>query len=149
MLNFKIKMLSETLKHAILAMVYLATHEDEQVMVSKIAEDYDIPKYYLAKIVRTLSKHQLINSSRGRNGGIKLNKPPSEIKIIDIIQAIEGPPPPNEMCLFGLDICSDLVPCPIHDTWKKMKNDIYEGLYNKNLQTMAIEIDRKHQILRD
>ncbi len=140
-------MFTESVKHAIQAMIYLAVNQDKTVMVSKIAEDYNIPKFYLAKIVQTLSKHNLINSTRGRNGGIKLNKPAKDIRIIDIIHVIDGPPPEKEMCLFGLDICSDSVPCPIHDVWKTMKNDLNEKLIHQNLETLAKEVHRKHKIL--
>jgi Rrf2 family protein len=128
-------------------MIYLAVNKDESVMVSKIAEDYDIPRFYLAKIVQTLSKHNLIHSTRGRRGGIKLNKPAKDIRIIDIIHVIEGPPPEHEICLFGLDICSDSVPCPVHDVWKAMKQELNEKLIHQNLETLSKEMHRKHKLL--
>jgi Rrf2 family protein len=140
-------MFTESVKHAIQAMIYLAVNKDESVMVSKIAEDYDIPRFYLAKIVQTLSKHNLIHSTRGRRGGIKLNKPAKDIRIIDIIHVIEGPPPEHEICLFGLDICSDSVPCPVHDVWKAMKQELNEKLIHQNLETLSKEMHRKHKLL--
>ena len=71
-------------------MIYLASHQNERVMVSTIAADYDIPKFYLAKLVQNLVKHQLIKASRGRTGGIALNKSAKNIRIIDIIHVIDG-----------------------------------------------------------
>lgn len=142
-----IPMFTESVKHAIQAMIYLAVNQDKLVMVSTIAEDYNIPKYYLAKIVQTLSKHNLIKSLRGRNGGIKLNKPAKDIRVIDIIHVIDGPPPEQEMCIFGLDICSDSVPCPVHDVWKTMKNDLNEKLIHQDLEKLAKEVHKKHKIL--
>ena len=140
-------MFTESVKHAIQAMIYLANNQDKNVMVSTIAEDYDIPKFYLAKIVQTLSKHNLIHSTRGRSGGIKLNKPAKDIRIIDIINVIDGPPPEHEICLFGLDICSDSVPCPVHDVWKAMKQELNEKLIHQNLETLSKEMHRKHKLL--
>ena len=145
--HYIIDMFSESVKHAIQAMIYLTIHQDKKVMVNKIASDYDIPKFYLAKIVQTLAKHNLIITTRGRNGGIKLNRPAKDIRIIDIIKIID-PPPEKEMCLFGLDICSDSVPCPVHDVWKTMKKDFNEKLIYQNLETLAKKIDLKHEILR-
>ena len=141
-------MFTESVKHAIQAMIYLAANKDENVMVSKIAEDYDIPKFYLAKLVQTLSKQGLIHTTRGRTGGIKLNKPAKEICVIDIIQAINGPFPDEaeEMCIFGLDICTDSVPCPIHDVWKGLKENIKGNLHHQNLESLAKELNRKHKI---
>jgi Rrf2 family protein len=142
-------MFSESVKHAIQAMICLAANEEKLMMVSQISDDYNIPKYYLAKLVQVLSKHHLIHSVRGRNGGIKLNKPASNIRIIDIIRAIEGPPPEHEMCLFGLDICSDAVPCPIHSEWKKMKALMDEKLVHKNLNSLVKELRKKHKMLEN
>ncbi|MBC8311406.1 MAG: Rrf2 family transcriptional regulator [Candidatus Marinimicrobia bacterium] len=128
-------------------MIYLAVNDEKLILVHQIAEDYKIPKYYLAKIVQTLSKHNLIKSTRGRNGGIQLSKPAGEIKILDIIHAINGPPGDSEMCIFGLDICSDLVPCPVHEVWKSMKADINDKLIHQNLESLAKEVHRKHELL--
>ena len=140
-------MFSESIRHSIRAMIYLASHDNERVMVGQIAKDYNIPKFYLAKLVQTLAKHRLIQTTRGRNGGIKLNKPAKDIRIIDIIHAINGPPPNEDVCIFGLDICTDSVPCPIHDVWKDMKENIKDNLYYQNLENLTIELDRKHKIL--
>jgi len=138
-------MFSESAKYAIQAMIYLAENQkDGLILVSQISEDYDIPKFYLSKLIQTLSKNNLLKSSRGRRGGIKLSKPAKDIRIIDIVHIIDGLPPENEMCLFGLDICSDSVPCPVHDVWKKMKQEINDKLMNQNLEFLAKEINRKH-----
>jgi Rrf2 family protein len=83
-------MFSESVKHSIQAMMHLAENDGNLILVSQIAEIYDLPKHYLAKLVQDLSRHHLIKSVPGRNGGIRLNKPSIEIKIIDIIHAIDG-----------------------------------------------------------
>ena len=142
-----LKMFSDSIKHSVQAMIYLANHDNERVRVGQIATDYDIPKFYLAKLVQTLAKHHLIKTTRGRNGGIKLNKPAKDIRIIDIIHAINSPPPNEDMCIYGLDICTDLAPCPFHDVWKKMRENITDNLHHQNLENLARELDRKHKIL--
>ena len=119
-----LNLFSETIKHTIQAMIYLASHDNQRVMVSQISDYYDIPKAYLAKLVQILAKHRLIQATRGRKGGIKLYKPAKDIRIIDIIHAIDGPSPDEELCVFGLDMCSDSVLCPVHDVWKNMKENI-------------------------
>lgn len=148
MVNYAINMFSESVKHSIQAMLHLANNNDKLIMVNQIAEIYDIPKYYLAKLVQILSKHHLIKSVQGRNGGIRLNKPAAEIKIIDIFNAINGPPPEHETCVFGLDICSDQVPCPIHSDWKKMKLQLENKLFNRNLEELNKELKKKHKLLQ-
>ena len=139
---------SESSKHAIQAMIYLATHKDKPVLVKAIAEYYSIPLFYLAKIVQTLSKHNLLNSIRGRGGGIMLNKNPKKILISDIVLAIEGKKEGKEMCVYGLDICSDSVPCPIHENWKIIKPLIKDQLIHQNLEYLSEELLKKHEDLK-
>ena len=148
MINYSHNMFSESVKHSIQAMMHLAENDGNLILVSQIAEIYDLPKHYLAKLVQTLSRHHLIQSVPGRNGGIRLNKPAIEIKIIDIIHAIDGPPPEHEMCVFGLDKCSDDVPCPIHSDWKQMKLGLESKLFNRNLDELNKELKKKHKLLQ-
>ncbi len=140
---------SKSSEYAIQAMIYLAVYQkDTRIMVHKIASEYDIPLYFLAKIVQTLSKHHLIRSFRGRNGGIKLNKPANDIRVIDIVYAVDGPPPEKEMCVIGLDECSDSVACPLHNNWKIIKENIRVLLGHENLENLANEVIRKREALR-
>ncbi len=139
---------SKSAEYAIQAMIYLAEHRNEDnIMVSKIAEDYNIPRHFLAKLVQSLAKHYLIKSVRGRNGGIKLSKPARDIRVIDIIYAVDGPPPEKEMCVIGLDICSDDVPCPLHDHWKLIKENIRVNIGHENLEILADRLKEKRQLL--
>ena len=141
-------MFSESVKHSIQAMIHLANNDGQLIKVKQIAEEFDIPKYYLAKLAQLLTKHHLIKSVQGRNGGVCLNKPASKIKIIDIVHAIEGPPHENEMCIFGLDECSDFVPCPIHSDWKQMKIQLNDKIYDRNLDDLNKELMKKHKLLQ-
>lgn len=139
---------SKSSEYAIQAMIYLAENQSmKRIMVNKIAAEYDIPVYFLAKIVQTLSKHHLIRSFRGRNGGIQLNKPAKDIRIIDIVYAIDGPPPEVEMCVIGLDECSDSIACPLHNNWKIIKENIRVLLGHENLDTLAEEVIKKKELL--
>ena len=92
---------SKSAEYAIQAMIYLAENEGNGLtMVSIIAEESGIPRHFLAKLVQTLTRHHLIKSYRGRKGGIKLALPSEQISLLQVVNAIEGPPPPQEMCAF-------------------------------------------------
>ncbi len=140
---------SKSAEYAIQAMIYLAEHHAEpKTMVSKISAEYDIPVHFLSKLVQTLAKHHLIKSFRGRNGGIRLNKPARDVRVIDIVYAIDGPPPETEMCVIGLDECTDNVACPLHNNWKIIKENIRVLLGHENLEHLAEEIIKKREELR-
>ncbi len=135
---------SKSAEYAIQAMIYLAEHEDRGLaMVSSIAEAYDIPKHFLAKLVQTLTRHHLVKSYRGRNGGIKLARPSDKITMDQVVRAIEGPPPEQEMCVIGLDVCSDDVACPLHNQWQHIKDLVQETLHHKTLAELAEGVRRK------
>jgi len=129
---------SKSAEYAIQAMIYLAENEGKGlVMVSSIAEAYDIPKHFLAKLVQSLTRNHLIKSYRGRNGGIKLARSAKEITLLQVVNVIEGPPPEQEMCVIGLDICSDSVACPLHNQWEHIKNLVKDTLHDETLADLA------------
>jgi len=140
---------SKSTKHAIQAMIYLASNKDKPVLVVTIADYYSIPIFYLSKIIQTLRKHNLVSSVRGRGGGISLKRKPKTIHVSDIVNAIEGKDDEKQMCAYGIDICSDFVPCPIHDDWKKIKSQIQDRLIHQNLETLTNELIKKHALLKN
>ncbi len=135
---------SKSAEYALQAMIYLAEHEDRGLaMVSSIAAAYDIPRHFLAKLVQTLTRHHLIKSYRGRNGGIKLAGPAEKITLLQVVSAIEGPPPEQEMCVIGLDVCSDDAVCPLHNQWQHIKDLVQETLHHQTLADLAEGMRRK------
>jgi len=139
---------SKSAEYAIQAMVYLAEAKSEKpVMTAKIAKDYNIPYQFLAKIVQTLVKHRLIKATRGRTGGINLYQDAENIYLYQIVDAVDGPPPEEEQCVIGLDLCSDATPCPLHHTWKPIKESIRKMLADENLEELAHRVVEKRKLM--
>lgn len=140
---------SKSAEYAIQAMIYLAEKKSPNpVMISEIAQGYDIPQQFLAKIAQTLVKHRLIEAIRGRNGGIRLAKPAHEIYLHHIIWAIDGPPADHEQCVIGIDYCSDEAPCPLHHRWKVIREDIRDMIEVENLEVLAQRVTEKHEKMK-
>lgn len=140
---------SKSAEYAIQAMIYLADKQakinpEKPIMVREIAEAYSIPAQFLAKITQTLAKHHLLNTTRGRGGGIKLSRPASTIFLPEVVHAIDGPPSDQDECIFGLDLCSDDQPCPFHHQWKPIRNDIRSMMATDNLARLAKRVAEKH-----
>ena len=139
---------SKSAEYGIQAMIYLSENQtDNPTMISKIAESYNIPYQFLAKIVQTLVKHRLIIAKRGRNGGIFLGRDPKEIYLNEIVYAIDGPPGDVEQCAIGLDLCSDDTPCPLHHSWKPIRQSIQKMLSSENLEELAHRVIKKRKIM--
>tara|TARA_B100001013_G_scaffold303945_1_gene206239 strand:- start:815 stop:1327 length:513 start_codon:yes stop_codon:yes gene_type:complete len=145
-----IMLYSKSAEYAIQAMIYLAEIRSEKpVMTSIIAKEYDIPYQFLAKIVQVLVKQRLIKATRGRTGGINLYRNAKDIYLHQIVDAIDGPPPDQDQCAIGLDLCSDDTPCPLHHNWKPIRNAIRKMLESENLKELANRVTEKRKLMTE
>ncbi len=84
--------ISRSTGYAILALGYIIENKDQKIVLSQdIAKKYDIPLEYLLKLLQQLVKSNILHSKRGPHGGFSLAKPPQNITILNIIEAIDGP----------------------------------------------------------
>ena len=67
------------------------THRGDSVQIKDIAEAQDIPQHYLEQLLVTLRKSGFVKSYRGTNGGYALAKAPTDITVLEILTALEGP----------------------------------------------------------
>lgn len=78
-------------EYGIRAMLYLASRASEEPVTShEIARHQGIPEPYLRQILASLSKHRLVLSHRGPQGGHSLARPPEQINLRDILLVLEG-----------------------------------------------------------
>lgn len=75
--------------YSLRVLIYLAINNQQLSTISDIAISYDISKNHLMKIVQKLNAQGYILATRGKNGGIKLNRPASEINIGSLVREIE------------------------------------------------------------
>ncbi len=137
---------SKSAEYAIQAMIYLTENKfDSPTMIHKIASSYGIPSQFLSKIMQSLVKHRLIHATRGRTGGVTLAKSPEKIYLNDIVVCIDGPILENPQCVIGLNLCSDEVPCPLHDQWKPIKEKMRQMLENESLKHLADRVIAKRE----
>ena len=84
--------ISRTVEYGLTAAVFIAQNcEDGRVMAKKISEAYDLPTEYLLQVMQQLVRVGILTSKKGPNGGFGLAKPATEITLLEIIEAIEGP----------------------------------------------------------
>ena len=134
-------------KYAIRALTYMAAREDQETPASAadVAAAENIPPYYLAKVMQDLARADLLNSVRGRGGGFVLKHAPEEIRVIDIIEAVESIRRLTTECVLGLDECSDEVSCPLHDTWSKFREELLASFTELTLADMVTELEKKRR----
>ena len=81
--------LNKSTSHAVRILVYCAKSDDDLVKVAEIARRLDITQQNTFKIVHLLTKAGFLGSVRGRNGGVRLARPATKIRVGDIVRSIE------------------------------------------------------------
>jgi len=114
--------------YAVRAMIYLAQlGPDRRASTSQIAQEKQIPPSFLAKIVSQLSVAGLLQTSRGARGGVSLARPPEEISLLDVVEAIDGPILLNE-CVADNGACSFGDDCPMKPVWCDAQSELVSRL---------------------
>jgi Rrf2 family protein len=96
---------------------------DGRVPTQEIATRQKIPSPFLAKIISQLSVAGLVNTYRGAGGGVTLAYPPSEISLLQVIEALEGPIRLNR-CVIEPSACPRNHNCPVHHIWAQAQADL-------------------------
>ena len=125
-------------------MLDLALHHGEgRILLKDIARRQGISGNYLEHLMPPLKAAKLVNSSRGAHGGYTLARPPHKVKLIDIIQALEGSLAPAE-CVNTPRVCRRSKSCVTRDVWTEMKVAIDKVLKSTTLQDL-VERQRKKE----
>lgn len=133
---------SKTCEYGIRALTYLARHPGTLCMAKEISLREGIPHHFLSKILQNLARDGVLESTKGPGGGFQLAKPSNEITLLDIKEAIDGLDDLHE-CAVGLEACNDRVPCPLHDTFRPLRERIERYLEGTHLAEMARAVDQK------
>ncbi len=135
-------MFSKACEYGIKAAIFIATKSYEGVRVSpkEIAKEIDSPQAFTAKILQDLVKHDVINSVKGAYGGFEIDKNNmANIKLAQIVNAIDGDRIYNG-CGLGLEKCDENHPCPVHDKFKGVRDELKFMLENTSLEELALNI---------
>jgi len=148
-MNFQVRLMiySRSSEYAIRAFVHLAQVPDgKYAMVKQIAAEEEIPAHFLAKILQQLARKGLLKSSKGPTGGFSLRQPSGEIRLLDIVEALDGLTE-YEKCASGLSECSDEMPCAMHDSWKALRSRIMDYLGRNTIADLAKALEQKRKLI--
>ncbi|WP_291117941.1 RrF2 family transcriptional regulator [Flavobacterium sp. UBA6135] len=143
-------MFSKSCEYAIKAAIFIATNSLQDVKVGfvDIAKEIDSPEAFTAKILQKLAKESIIQSVRGVNGGFFIPKMfVSKVKLAHIVQAIDGDAVFNG-CGLGMERCNAKHPCPLHDKFMSIRNDLRQMLETTNLEELALGLKSGESFLK-
>ncbi|MCS7202137.1 MAG: Rrf2 family transcriptional regulator [Dictyoglomus sp.] len=139
---------SARLDCSIRALVLLGkTYGKEVLSLNKIAEKEGISKDFLAQLMLDLKKANIVESFKGVSGGYILKKPPSEINLKEIFEAIEGPLSIIECIHTSEETCKIQSICSPKKAWEYIEKKISEALESLTLEDLIMGIERKEELL--
>ncbi len=128
---------SKACEYGMRASLYVAADGDRTfIPIKEIGEALGISHHFLTKVLQDLTRAGIMKSLRGPSGGVCLASGPETIFLYDIVIAIDGKQR-FEGCVLGLPGCGDLVPCPLHSYWGKIREEIQHKFKTVSLAVLA------------
>ena len=121
-------------RYALRIMIDLAQHQDEgYISLKTISDRTELSMKYLEMIVGNLKKAELVESTRGKEGGYKLSKTPEEYSIGEILNCIEDNLAPVACIKAGSINCEKSAACLTVPMWKEL-----DDITNSYLATVSL-----------
>ncbi len=111
--------------------------------LAEIAQVEDLPRAYLEQLVTSLRDAALVVSTRGAHGGYELALPPEQIRMSDVLRALEGPIAPMICATDDPDhaACERSARCTVNVLWMKVRDAITDTL---DAMTLADLVPVRH-----
>ena len=118
-------------------LIALASERGERLSLDKIAERTSSPKAFTAKVLQQLAKAGILESHKGPLGGFELPLHTAKaMPLSRIAMAFEEWPLSNG-CAMGLKICSSKKPCPLHDQFGPIRDQLRSMLENTTVHSLT------------
>ncbi len=123
--------------YGLIVMVELAKkYQKDYLSLSEIAKDKKLSSAYLVQIIQPLIKAKLIESKEGKGGGYKLLKAPTQISLLEIIEALEGPANLVKCLRDTKTKCSCFFDCDMKRIWPAIIEDVKSVLNKRRLSDL-------------
>ena len=133
--------------YSLRVLMYLAARPDRQGQIEEIATAYNISRGHLMKVVRELAHNGFVDTARGRNGGLQLARPASEIGLGDVVRKTE-----HNLALvecFGHDPACVIEPaCGLHGVLATALEEFFVVLDQYVLSDLVSRPRRMAQLLQ-
>jgi Rrf2 family protein len=129
--------LTRQTEYALRTMLELASYPYGEIISSKIiSERQDIPEGFLKKTIHLLAVNGLVTTVRGVQGGVKLARAAEDIKVSEVVEAIEGPIAINP-CLASGYVCPNRPHCRISPVLARAQKAFIAELNRDSLADLA------------
>jgi len=127
--------------YAVRVILALAKHgEETRLSTAEIQREMLIPPALMLRIVALLGREGLVNTFSGREGGLTLARPASQISLRDVVEALEGPILLS-VCLQvkNEDDCPFISNCPVRSKWGRVQAAMLREMASITFDDLAEE----------
>lgn len=121
--------------YATVVLTVLAAEPGRVLSAAELAERAGLEPPTVSKVLRPLAQAGLLEAFRGAHGGYRLSRPPEQISLIAIVEAMEGPLAMTE-CSLDEDSCSIAEQCGARANWRRINDIVAEALRGVSLAQM-------------
>lgn len=141
-------MFSTSCHYGLQGILHIAYYHDQErnIDLKQIAQEQNIPRHFLSKILQILVRKNLLVSTKGPSGGFRLKREPEEISLLEVIDAIDGMDVFTK-CGIGFKKCNDENPCPIHEDYKRVRNQVLLLFESKTLAGLVEDTKQGKSII--
>jgi len=145
--------LSEYTDYTLRVLMYCARHRQRLVTIGELAEQHGLSKGHLMKVVNDLARQGLIETTRGRGGGLRLLKEPEAIRIGEVVRASETDFRLVECFDAGTNVCTLTPSCRLKHLFDAALRGYFQALDGATLADLiagaaASESDSDRPIAR-
>lgn len=129
--------LTKTADYGILLLIGMARQTEDLHTAAGLATSSHLPQPTVAKVLKLLARHGLVESERGVNGGYRLARPADQISVADAIRAVDGPIAVTECVDETPGLCSVESDCSMRSNWERINAAIEGALDAVSIAEMA------------
>ena len=127
-------------------LMFLAVERDRLATIPEIAAAYGISEDHLMKVVHQLARSGVIESVRGKGGGIRLMRDPAEIRLGQIVRTSEGPSAIVECLSDQPETCKIVPACRLAPILVRAFDALYATLDEYSLADLVNKPDQTNQL---
>ena len=132
--------LSKLADYSVVILATMARAPQELITASALSEKTTLPAPTVAKLLKKMAKHGLLNATRGAAGGYRLSKSPDKITMKAIIEVVDGPIKITGCTGLDKEICGHEEACAIYGRWDPINEAIQKAFASVMLADILIPL---------
>jgi len=129
--------ISKLTDYGTLIVTHMASEPDRVISATELADALGLGLATVSKVLKALSRQGLVLSQRGTRGGYVLSRPPTQISVADIIDALEEQPFGLTECSASSGVCNLETGCRIRDSWMRINTVVRQALQTVSIAEMT------------